>query len=149
MCPNVRPTFLWNCPDNFLTELKTGSKSWWWTARRIAGKGGKSEIPVLKANGNNHISSEDKAECLSSLFCEKSTIPEEDNNKSVPELHARTFSNCSKVVFWPNKVKNELLKLDINKASGPDDIPALDLKMAAPELATPLPHLFQICFDKG
>ena len=80
----------------------------------------------------------DKAECLSSLFCEKSTIPEEDNNKSVPELHTRTSSNCSKVVFWPSKVKKELLKLDINKASGPDDIPALVLKTAAPELATPL-----------
>ena len=135
--------------EKMTTELKTGSKSWWWTARRLAGKGGKSEIPVLKANGNTHISSEDKAECLASLFCEKSTIPEEDNNKSVPELHTRTSSNCSKVVFWPSKVKKELLKLDINKASGPDDVPALVLKMAAPELATPLARLFQICFDKG
>ena len=79
----------------------------------------------------------------------KSITPEEDNNKSVPELHTRTSSNCSKVMFWPNKVKKELLKLDINKVSGPDDIPALVLKMAAPELATPLTCLFQICFDKG
>ena len=37
-------------------------------SRRLAGKGGKSEIPVLKANGNTHISSEDKAKCLSYSF---------------------------------------------------------------------------------
>ena len=30
--------------EKMTTELKTGSKSWWWTARRLAGKGGKSEI---------------------------------------------------------------------------------------------------------
>ena len=52
-------------------------------------------------------------------------------------------------MFWPSKVEKELLKLDINKASGPDDVPALVLKMAAPELATPFARLFQICFDKG
>ena len=53
------------------------------------------------------------------------------------------------VVFWPSKVKKELLKLDINKASGPDDVPGLVMKMVAPELATPLARLFQTCFDKG
>ena len=118
-------------------------------ARRLAGKGGKSEIPVLKDNGNTHISSEDNAEFLSSLFCEKSTISEEDDDKSVPELHTKTSSSCLKVLFWPSKVKKELLTLDINKSSGPDDSHALVLKMAAPELATPLARLIQICFDKG
>ena len=130
-------------------ELKTGSKSWWWTARRLAGQGGKSEIPVLKANGRTYITSEDKAECFSSLFCEKSTIPEEDNNKDIPQLHQRTFTSCSRVVFWPSKVKKQLINLDTSKATGPDDIPALVLKMAAPELAKPLARLFQLCFDSG
>ena len=45
----------------------------------------------------------------------------------------------------PSKVKKELLKLNINKASGPDDVPALVLKMPAPDLATPLSRLFPIC----
>ena len=113
-------------------ELQTGSKSWWWTARRLAGKGGKSEIPVLKTDGETYITSADKAECFSSLFCEKSTIPEEDNNKSVPQLQRRTASSCSTIVFLPSKVKKQLLGLDTTKATGPEDIPALVLKTAAP-----------------
>ena len=88
---------------------------------------------------------------LSSLLCEKSIVSEEDNDQSVPELHTRTSSSCSKVVFWSSKVKKELLKLDVNEASGLDDDPALVLEMTAPELAPPLARLFQIilCFDKG
>lgn len=46
-------------------------------------------------------------------------------------------------------MKKQLLKLDISKASGPDGIPAIVLRNAAPELATPLARLFQLCFDKG
>ena len=52
-------------------------------------------------------------------------------------------------MFWPSKVKKQLLGLDTTKATGPDDIPALVLKTAAPELATPLARLFQLCFDRG
>ena len=52
-------------------------------------------------------------------------------------------------MFWPSKVKKELLKLDINKAFGPDNVPALVQKKVAPELAALLAHLFQIYFDKG
>ena len=135
--------------EKMSTELQTGSKIWWWTARRLMGKGGKTEIPVLKADGQTYITSVEKAECFSSLFSDKSTIPEAENSKPVPELHPRTTSTCSKVVFWPKKVKKQLMKLDVNKATGPDDIPALVLRRAAPELATPLARLFQLCFDKG
>ena len=117
--------------ENITTELKTVSKSWWWTAGRLAGKGVKSEIPVLKANGNTHTSlQKTRQNVCHPVFCEKSTIPEEDNNKRVPELHSRTSSSCSKVVFWPSKVMKELLKLDINKASGLDNVPALILLLS-------------------
>jgi len=135
--------------ERMSTDLQTGSKNWWRTARTLMDKGGKLDIPVLKADGQTYITSEEKADCFSSLFSEKSTIPEKENCKPVPELHPKSTSSCSNVVFWPSKVKKQLLKLDPNKAAGPDDIPALVLKKAAPELATPLARLFQLCFNNG
>lgn len=135
--------------EKMTTELETGSKSWWWTARRLMGKGGKSEIPVLKSDHSTFISTEDKAECFSTFFSEKSTIPREENEKPIPYIPPRTSAQYDKVVFWPKKVKKQLLKLDVNKATGPDKIPAIVLRKAAPELATPLARLYQICFDRG
>ena len=135
--------------DKMTKELHTGSKSWWWTARRLMGKGGKSEIPVLKSAGQTFISADEKAECFASFFSDKSTIPEADNSKAIPQHTKRTNSKCSKVVFWPQKVRKQLEKLNVNKASGPDGIPALVLRTAAAELATPLAQLFQLCFNKG
>ena len=41
-----------------------------------------------------------------------------------------------------------MLKLDISKTSGPDDVPALVLNMVALKLATPLSRLFQLCLEK-
>ena len=131
------------------TNLKSGSKSWWWTAQKLMDKGGKSEIPVLKSEGQTFIAAEEKAECFASFFSDKSTIPEAENCKAIPHLSQRTTSRCSKVVFWPKQVKKQLQKLDVNKASGPDGIPALVLRNAAAELASPLARLFQLCFNKG
>ena len=45
-------------------------------------------------------------------------------------------------------MRKQLQKLDVNKASGPDGIPALVLRNAAAELASPLARLFQLCFNK-
>ena len=130
-------------------ELQTGSKSWWWTARRLMDKGGKSEIPVLKSDGQTFITAKEKAECFASFFSDKSTITETENSKQFPHLPSRTTNKCSSVIFWPKKVRKQLTKLDINKASGPDGIPALVLRTAAAELATPLARLFQLCFNSG
>lgn len=135
--------------EKMTNELQTGTKSWWWTARRLMGKGGKSEIPVLKSDQSTYISTEEKAECFESFFSEKSTIPPNVHDKPVPSIPPRTTSKCSKVVFWPKRVKKQLLRLDINKASGPDGIWAIVLRNAAAELATPLARLFQVCFNKG
>ena len=134
--------------DKMTNELHSGSKSWWWTANRLMDKGGKSEIPVLKSGGQTFITAEEKAECFASFFSDKSTIPEAENSKAIPHLPKRTTAKCKKVIFWPKQVRKQLQKLDVNKASGPDGIPALVLRNAAAELASPLARLFQLCFNK-
>ena len=112
-------------------------------------KGAKSEIQVLKSEGQTFTTAEEKAECFASFFSEKSTITEAENSKAIPHLSQRTTSKCNKVVFWPKQVKKQFQKLDVNKASGPDGILALVLRNAAAELASPIARLFQLCFNKG
>ena len=92
----------------------------------------------LEVWGQTFITAEEKAECFASFFSDKSTIPEAENSKAIPHLPQKTTAKCKKVIFWPKQVRKQLQKLDVNKASGPDSIPALVLRNAAAELASPL-----------
>ena len=132
------------------TNLKSGSKSWWWTAHKLMDKGGKSEIPVPKSEGQTFITAEEKADCFASFFSENSTIPEAENSKAITHISPKgPPPNAVKLFFWPKQAKKQLQKLDVNKASGQDGIPALVLRNAAAELASPITRLFQLCFNKG
>ncbi len=130
------------------TGLSKGSKSWWWTAKRLMGQGGKCDIPLLSTGSQTHIKSEEKAECFASIFAEKSTIPHDENVKEIPKVERKTKASLKKIVFWPKHVRKVLSKLDIEKATGPDSIPARVLKKCAPELAKPFARLFQLLLDK-
>jgi hypothetical protein len=135
--------------EKMTTGLRKGSKSWWWTAKRLMGEGGKCDIPLLTNGGETYIRSEEKAECFADIFAEKSTIPQEENEKTVPNINRKAMSSLKKVVFWPKYVRKILCKLDTEKATGPDSIPARVLKKCAAELAKPLAKLFQLLFDKN
>ena len=64
-------------------------------------------------------------------------------------MHRKTRTSLKKIVFWSKKVKRNLQKADLEKANGPDSIPAKVLKQATPELTKPLPKLVQLCFKQG
>ncbi|CAH1239463.1 Hypp5830 [Branchiostoma lanceolatum] len=134
--------------EKMTTGLKKGSKSWWWTAKRLMGQGGKCDIPLLSSENQSYIHPEEKAECFANIFAEKSTIPRDENDKDVPLVESKTASRLKNVVFWPKQVQKVLTKLDISKATGPDSIPARVLKHAAPELSRPLAKLFQLLLNK-
>ncbi len=134
--------------EKMTSGLKKGSKHWWWTAKRLMGEGGKCDIPLLSSDNQTFIHSEEKAECFANIFAEKSTIPQEENNKETPHVKRKTTASIKKIAFWPKHVRKALARLDIEKATGPDSIPARVLKQAAPELAKPLARLFQLLMSK-
>ena len=134
--------------EKMTNGLKKGSKCWWWTAKRLMGQGGKCDIPLLSTGNQTFITSEEKAECFASIFAEKSTIPQEENEKDIPNIPTKTKAGLKKIVFWPKHVRKVLSGLDIDKATGPDSIPARVLKQCAPELAKPLARLFQLLLNK-
>ena len=53
------------------------------------------------------------------------------------------------IKFSAEGIKKQLLKIKIDKASGPDLIPARILRDAASELAVVLSSLFQQSYDSG
>ena len=59
------------------------------------------------------------------------------------------FTYTGKVVKNPKKIFNPnrtIHSLDASKATGPDGIPAIVLKMCSPELSPILAKLFNMCF---
>ncbi|CAH2003819.1 unnamed protein product [Acanthoscelides obtectus] len=69
-------------------------------------------------------------------------------NAQVPSIQ-RVPCTMREVTFRHETVRRVLLSLDINKASGPDLIPAIVLKRCTAQLAPVLSRLFQISYESG
>ena len=70
-----------------------------------------------------------------------------NNNTSdtnLPEVNVHMNSNLSNIVFSKNDVFLVLKKLDINKGSGPNDVPLRALHECAAELTPSLTALFNM-----
>ncbi|KAI8506614.1 hypothetical protein Bbelb_160410, partial [Branchiostoma belcheri] len=100
------------------SELKEGSKQWWWTAKRLMGEGGKCGIPLLTLDDQTFISSDQKAECFAEIFSEKSTIPKEENDREVPKVSRKTHASLKKKASDALDLRQEsrLICLDISRA---------------------------------
>ncbi|CAH1979320.1 unnamed protein product [Acanthoscelides obtectus] len=96
---------------------------------------------------NLPFDSKAKAEVLAKIFAANSTM-DVPTNAQVPSIQ-RVPHTMREVTFRHKTVRRVLLSLDINKASGPDLIPAIVLKRCAAELAPVLSRLFQISYESG
>lgn len=109
-----------------------------------------SGVSALKTdNGETATNDVDKADILNSYF--SSVFTREDTN-NVPHVSDAEYSEgitLSEVVVTPAAVKEKLLKLNVNKAHGPDGIPPRVLKELATELAEPLSLLFNKSIQNG
>ncbi|CAH1975825.1 unnamed protein product [Acanthoscelides obtectus] len=112
---------------------RNGSRSFWTLAKQIEKNFSHSSLPPLTCqDGTIVFDSNAKAEVLAKIFAPW-TVPH----------------TMREVTFRHKTVRRVLLSLDINKASGPDLIPAIVLKRCAAELAPVLSRLFQISYESG
>ena len=102
-------------------------------------------IPTL--NNNNKLESDNrlKAEILNSQF--KSVFTQE--NVHLPQEPSTNIPPMSDIIITTEGVAKLLHGLNPNKATGPDDIPARILQIAANELAPALQIIFQKSLDTG
>ena len=67
----------------------------------------------------------------------------------LPPVTPRTHEKIFKVHFRKETVTRSLKHFDPSKATGPDGVPGIVLKMCAAELGGPLSKLFSILFRTG
>ena len=97
-------------------------------------------IPALVSN--THVCSSDsaKAEALREQY---DSVFVEDDLRNLPQMPLSRYDCMPDIIFSAEGVKNQLLKIEIDKASGPDLIPARILHDATSELAIVFSSLFQ------
>ena len=105
------------------------------------------EIGALKNRANDMITdSLEKAKILSKQF--KSAFTVEDTS-TIPDRGISPYPSIPDIAITLNGVRNLLLKSDVNKSTGPDNIHAAFLKHTAYEIAPLLTHLFQQSLRNG
>jgi hypothetical protein len=70
-------------------------------------------------------------------------------NAPPPDINENVDPNLSEITITNDEVLKELLKLNPNKAHGPDDIPTLVLKTCAHELSPSITSLFNASLTEG
>ena len=104
-------------------------------------------IGALKNQANDMVTdSTEKAEILNKQF--KSVFTVEDTS-TVPDKGTSPYPSIPDINVTLNGVRNLLLKSDLNKSAGPDNIHAAFLKHTAFETAPLFTHLFQQSLRKG
>ena len=101
-------------------------------------------IPHLTYRNKVIVNAVDKAKALNTYFC---SIFTREDNSMLTELRDElmdSWSNVSidEISFTEHEVYEELCKIDINKACGPDEIPGRLLKKGAAWLMEPISKLF-------
>ena len=126
-------------------KSKTDPKAFWRYAKSKTST--KTDIKQLRCNGTVVFTNTEKAELLNSFF---SSVFTEENTDEVPvsevDPNMRDIENPE---FTRDAVLKKLKELKVNKAPGPDEIPAVILKEMAEELAEPLRVVFQKSVDSG
>ncbi|XP_045501381.1 uncharacterized protein LOC123698680 [Colias croceus] len=130
-----------------LTSYPAGSKAFWSLAKVVESNFSRPSIPPLqKPDGTLAHSAKEKAETFAKLFAENSRL--DSMNKTPPSI-----PNCGSVMpdisIRQKDVLHIMRNLDVNKASGPDGIPAIVLRTCAPELSPVLTRLFRLSLKSG
>lgn len=130
-----------------LMTYPSGSRAFWSLAKAVEGNFCRSTYPPLrKPDGNLAHTAKEKADLLGTFFASNSTL---DDRGSTPPTILRCESSMGDILFTQKLVRRALLSLDTKKSSGPDSIPAVVLKMCAPELTPALTRLFRLSYTSG
>ena len=137
--------------DNLYGKLQdptTAPKQYWRIAKSLYGAKKSHCIPNIRDNDVFYNMSIDKCELFNSYFVGQTSLTIPDGH-SLPPITNDTEDQLNEVRTIEEKVKQILLKLDINKASGPDHIPNKVLTYCCDQLAQIFCKIFQMSINDG
>ena len=104
-------------------------------------------ISVLKQNGQQAVSAEDKATMLNEQF---SSVFTAEDDSDMPKINdERSYPSMKSIDVSANGIKKQLLGLNTSKAGGPDNISARILLETATHSSRILQVIFQKSLDEG
>lgn len=130
-----------------IASCPSGSKAFWSLAKSVEMNFCRPSLPPLKKpDGSLAHSAKEKADLFANLFADCSRL--DSSGKSPPQLPP-FGPKMEAVQIHQKEVLKCMLSLDVNKASGPDGIPAVVLKSCAPELSPILTRLYRLSLETG
>ena len=137
----------WKYINKILLEgMEDNNKPFW---RYLKSKQ-KEHIGVAPLKNNEGIlakDSKEKAEILNTQF--QSVFTHDDAEKELPKMDGPEYPRINELVINENGVEKLLSNLKVNKASGPDDLPATVLKELSHEIAPILTVIFTQSLQTG
>ena len=131
---------------NNLLSCPSGSKSFWSLAKSIGSNFPTHSFPPLSRDDETIAAGAlEKADIFAEIFAKNSNI---DPGNLTPPTLPPTQHSMPKIEFNTEKLKKILMNLNTKKATGPDGIPTIVLKMCAVELTPILRELFQYSLEK-
>ncbi|XP_026322745.1 uncharacterized protein LOC113232289 [Hyposmocoma kahamanoa] len=125
-----------------LASYPPGSKQFWSLSKAVESNFCRPTLPPMqKPDGSLAHSATDKANLFAVMFASNSHL--DAGSKHPPNL-PRCDTSMPEVTIHAKEVRRALRSLDVNKASGPDGIPARVLRLCAPELTPVLTCLYRL-----
>ncbi len=137
----------WNYINNMLIEgMNNDNNKPFWRFVKSQNKENTGVAPLQTKHGGTTNDSQAKAEILNEQF--KSVFTKHDDD-DMPEMEGPEYEEIDKLEINVKGVEKLLKNLKVNKAPGPDDIPARILKELAAELAPVLTLIFKQSLETG
>lgn len=125
-----------------LASYPAGSKQFWSLSKSVESNFCRPTLPpMLRPDGTLAHTATEKANLFASLFAGNSRL---DANRANPPTLPHCGAFMPSITIHTKEVRKALQNLDVNKASGPDGIPARLLRVCAPELSPVLTRLYRL-----
>ena len=119
---------------------------WWRRAKKACGLAATDSIPPLSVEGQLHVSPQDRAACLNSVFASQCSAPPSPPCQQLCAMTSDVFT--FKSLSEPDVLK-KLVQLDCSKSPGMDCLHNRVLKECASTLVQPLTFMFNLSLQCG
>ena len=143
---HAKETFYNNLELSLLSNFSNNKKEFWKIVKHFTSKKDTvSSIPPLSTTNTSgthilHVTDEEKANCLNNYFAAISTL--DDSNADLPPFYELTDKVLDKIDITEDEIRDVIINLDPNKASGPDLISNKMIKQVATAISKPLKIIF-------